>query len=83
MNGYCLRNVAGKHWLIDNRFRIGAYREPICMNETGAYICEYILKGLSDEDIAHRLSEERHKDYGIVLDDVKAFSEVVRSYIAD
>ncbi len=83
MGRFYLRNVAGKTWLIDTEYRLGSYREPLCMNETGAGICQMLLKGLPVEEIASNISKESGEDYETVMKDVSSFVDVIGSYTTE
>ncbi|MCM1568699.1 MAG: PqqD family protein [Roseburia sp.] len=75
---YQLRYAAGQYWLLDMEQDGDCYREPICMNESGAFILEqYFLLG---ERTA--VAQQMHERYGIsveqALADVEEFLQKLK-----
>ena len=58
---YQLRHAAGMYWLLDTCQEGIPYKKPLSMNEAGADLWNMMMQGLSQEQIAERLSRE----YGI------------------
>ncbi len=72
---YQLRYAAGIYWLLDMKQNSVFYKKPFAMNEFGLEIWRSLSQGLSEEEIAEKLSAECRVDKKIVLEDIAEFRE--------
>lgn len=56
---YQMRRAAGLYWLIDMEQNGVCWREPVAVNESGAYIWAQYRRLGSEEAVAEELSRER------------------------
>ena len=70
---YQLREAAGLYWLIDMEQPGVPYRRPVPLNETGAIICEMMMKSKDKEMTAKKLSEIYKIDQEEALEDIDSF----------
>lgn len=68
-----LRHAAGMYWIVKIKQDKDDYRNPVCTNETGAWIWERICKGVHEEQIAQELASEFHIPNAMATQDVRAF----------
>lgn len=76
--GFMLRKVAGKHVVVAIGPASKILNGMIKLNDTGAFCWDYLLKGISEEELGGVLSTE----YGIseeqAKSDVSAFLDTLR-----
>lgn len=74
-----LRQAGGKAYLIDHVKAGLPYHKPIAVNESGAEMFEHIVKAGNMEKAAEEMAEQYGVDVQTVLDDMRQFSETIRS----
>lgn len=77
-NRYQLRSAAGLSWLIDMQQEGIPYKQPIMLNEVGAFIWKYFEKGYDLEEIASAVAKEYEVDSSEVIKDVEEFLNQLR-----
>jgi hypothetical protein len=70
---YQLRHAAGKYWLLDMRQQGFAYRPPLCLNASGAFLWELLAKGMSRREAARQLAQAFGLAEKEALQDVDSF----------
>lgn len=73
MDRFQLRKAAGEYWLVDMEQNPFEYKNPLSVNEVGAYIWEGLQEGLNKGQIAGRLSKEYEVEEGVILQDIDVF----------
>ena len=75
-----LRYAAGIYWLIDMEQKIGDYKKPLPMNETGAEIFELMEQGKTNLQIAEILVGRYNSKPEDVLKDIVGFEMHLKSF---
>lgn len=70
---YQLRKAAGLYWLIDMEQSGGDWKEPVAVNESGAYIWRQYQRLKSETAVAEELSRESGVPVPEVLADIRCF----------
>jgi hypothetical protein len=70
---YQLRHAAGKYWLLAMEQPGFAYRQPVCLNESGAFLWELLAKGADRKEAAEQLAQEFGLAENEALQDVTDF----------
>lgn len=75
---YQMRRAAGLYWLIDMDQNGVYWREPVAVNESGAYIWKHYRYLRSETAVAEELSRERGVPAQEALADVRCFLQQLR-----
>lgn len=75
---YQLRKAAGLYWLLDMKQDGAEMREPVVINESGAYIWEQYHRLGSELSVAEALSREFGLSVQEGLTDVRQFIQQLR-----
>ena len=70
---YAVVEAGGVFWLYDSGQPSFDYHKPLMMNEFGAEIARMWISGMSEDDIAERISSETDTDIETVKKDIEAF----------
>lgn len=76
--GYILRNVAGSFVVVPVGNATLEYNGMMNLNETGAFLFEKMIEGISREDLIKALTDEYDVDDETAEKDVDAFIEKVK-----
>ncbi len=75
---YQLRKAAGLYWLLDMEQDGAKRREPVVLNESGAYIWEQYRRLGSETSVAEALSREFGISVQEGLADIRSFFQQLR-----
>ena len=75
--GYILRNVAGSFVVVPIGDAASEFNGMMNLNETGAFLFEKMIEGISREDLIKTLTEEYDVDEETATADVDTFIEKV------
>ena len=75
--GFILRNVAGSHVVVPIGEATLDFNGMMNLNETGAFLFEKMIEGISREDLIKELTSEYDVDEETAAKDVDAFIELV------
>ena len=70
---YQLREAAGFYWLIDMKQSGKEWKQPLRLNETGAFLLQGVYEGRTPEELADELSERYELPTEEMQKDVHAF----------
>ncbi|MCD8122321.1 MAG: PqqD family protein [Clostridiales bacterium] len=76
--GFILRKVAGKYVVVAVGPASKSLNGMIKLNDTGAFCWDYLLQGISKEDLVNRLAAEYDVTREQAAQDVKAFLDTLR-----
>ncbi len=76
--GFILRKVAGKYVVVAVGLASKSLNGMIKLNDTGAFCWDYLLKGISEENLVDRLASEYEVAREQAKQDVKAFLDTLR-----
>lgn len=76
--GYILRNVAGSFVVVPIGEATLKFNGMMNLNETGAFLFEKMIDGISREDLINALTDEYDVDDKTASEDVDAFIEKVK-----
>ncbi len=75
---YQMRKAAGLYWLLDMEQSGADWREPVAVNESGAYIWKRYQCLRSETAVAEELSRENGVPVQDALTDVRCFLQQLR-----
>lgn len=76
--GYILRNVAGSFVVVPIGVATLEFNGMMNLNETGAFLFEKMIDGISRDDLIKALTDEYDVDDETAAEDVDAFIEKVK-----
>ncbi len=76
--GYILRNVAGSFVVVPIGEAVSEFNGMMNLNDTGAFLFEKLIEGISRDDLISALTDEYDVDAKTASKDVDAFIEKVK-----
>ncbi len=77
---YQVRKAAGMYWITDTQQSGIDYKQPLCVNETGAWLWQLIQKGISESEIISQYAKRFDISPEIAEQDCRGIIDIMMNY---